>query len=359
MTGLTRTAIGELDWVLILAPYRQDGLYMETLLAERGLPVGRCQDDVDLPGWLEKSPGAIVATHEALTPGVIAAISTYLEHQPDWSELPIIVLLDRAAAQHRIRAELSAVWSRSRHLFYQRPMAALELVSGIQAALLARLRQRDVRDHIEREIALRLELNHRVKNILASVSSMFQMTLRGAQSVEQLAEDFSARLIALSKVHSVVFESGGEAVSLKTVVDITMSPYRQDGGSRVAAKGPDITLSRDAGTTLALCIHELATNAIKYGALSLPDGRVDLDWRIVPTEDEAFLIIEWSETGGPPVSPPSRSGYGTKYMRSALGSLFGEPPSIVYDPSGLHCTIRGALSRLSPPDQDDGKGARP
>jgi two-component sensor histidine kinase len=354
MTG--SIAIGEFDWVLILAPYRQDGLYMETLLAERGMPVGRCASDDELAGWLERSPGVIVATHEALTPGVISDISRYLESQPNWSELPIIVLLDRAAAQHRIRAELSVAWSRSRHLFYQRPMATLELVSGIQAALLARLRQRDVRDHIERETALRLELNHRVKNILASVSSMFQMTLRGAQSVDQLAVDFSARLTALSKVHSVVFQSGGEAVSLQTIVDITVSPYRDDGGDRIVAEGPDVTLLRDAGTTLALCIHELATNAIKYGALSRPEGRVELVWRIIAEADEAFLILEWSEIGGPPVSPPSHSGYGTKYMRSALGSLFGAPPNIAYRPTGLRCIIRGPLSRLSPSSHGGDEG---
>lgn len=356
MTDAEETAIGELDWVLILAPYRQDGLYLETLLVERGLPVGRCLDDADLAGWLEKSPGAIIATHEALTPAVIAEISHFLENQPAWSELPIIVLLDRAAPQHRIRAELGAAWSRSRHLFYQRPMVALELVSGVQAALLARRRQRDVRDHIERETVLRLELNHRVKNILASVSSMFQMTLKGALSVEQLAADFTGRLAALSNVHSVVFQAGGEAVSLRKVVDVTVSPYLQDGNSRVKVQGPDIVVSRDAGTTLALCLHELATNAIKYGALSQPEGIVDLSWQLAPHDDDAFLTIEWSEIGGPTVSQPSSFGYGTKYMRSALGSLFGEPPLIVYDSSGLRCTVRGSLSRLTPPDERDGEG---
>jgi two-component sensor histidine kinase len=341
--------------VLILAPFRQDGVYIEALLAERGLAVGRCLDDAGLAGWLEKSPGAIIATHEALTPPIIAAISSFLENQPDWSELPIIVLLDRAAQQNRIRNELNAMWSRSRHLFYQRPMAALELVSGIQAALLARRRQRDVRDHIEREIELRLELNHRVKNILASVSSMFQMTRRGAQSVDQLAADFAGRLAALSNVHAVVFESGGEAVSLATIVDVTVSPYRQEGSSRIDAKGPDLIIDRGAGTTLALCLHELATNAIKYGALSQPDGHVDLHWQLKRANDDPLLIVEWSETGGPPVSPPSSLGYGTKYMRSALGTLFGEPPSVVYDPSGLRVSIRGPLSRLSPPkDGSDG-----
>jgi two-component sensor histidine kinase len=356
MNHIAQAPVGQLDWVLVLAPYRKDATYMESLLVEHGLIVGRWMDGQDLAEWLGKAPGAIIATHEALSPEVVKTIGNYLERQPLWSELPIIVLLDRAAQHARIRAELGAAWSRSRHLFYQRPVAALELVSGIQAALLARLRQRDVRDHIERETALRLELNHRVKNILASVSSMFQMTRRGAQSVDDLAEDFGGRLAALGDVHSAVFQAGGEAISLTSIVDLTVSPYRSGGVSRINAYGPDVTVSRDAATTLALCLHELATNAIKYGALSQPDGKVDLHWTVT-SGAEPIVAIEWVESDGPPVSEPSSAGYGTKYMRSALAGLFGEAPSATYPTSGLRYAVRGPLSRLMPVSLGKGKGA--
>jgi len=356
MNRIEHVPVGELDWVLVLAPYRRDATYMESLLVDHGLVVGRYEDGQDLGVWLGKAPGAIVVTHEALSPDVIKTIAAYLESQQMWSELPILVLLDRAAQQVRIRRELSLAWSRSRHLFYQRPVAALELVSGIQAALLARLRQREVRDYIEQETALRLELNHRVKNILASVSSMFQMTLRGATSVEGLAQDFSGRLTALGNVHSAVFQAGGEAVSLTSIVDLTISPYRSGGVSRINVRGPDVIIGRDAATTLALCLHELATNAIKYGALSRPDGMVNLQWSITPGE-EPILALEWSESGGPSVSEPSRVGYGTKYMRSALTGLFGAPPLVNYEASGLRYSVRGALSRLTLSPTKSARGA--
>lgn len=330
---------------------------MESLLVEHGFIVGRWTDGQDLAEWLGKSPGAIVATHEALSSDVIGTIAAYLEGQPMWSELPIIVLLDRAAQQIRIRDALDAAWSRSRHFFFQRPVAALELVSGLRAALLARRRQGEVRDQIERETALKLELNHRVKNILASVSAMFQMTRRSAKSVEDLAKDFSGRLTALGNVHSAVFQAGGEAVSLASIVDLTASPYRNGSVSRIRVSGPDTNISRDAATTLALCLHELATNAIKYGALSHPDGMVNLRWNI-SSREEPILAIEWIESGGPPVSEPSSVGYGTKYIRSALGALFGKPPTVIYEASGLRYSVRGPLSRLAPsPTASSRKGA--
>lgn len=336
----------DLDWVLVLAPYRRDGAYMEALLVEHGMPVQRSADAREFADLLPDSPGVIVATHEALTPDVIEAISLHLLVQPNWSELPVVILLDRSVAYHRVRSLLDKAWPGARQIYYQRPVAALELVTGIQSALAVRRRQREVRDHIDKETEFRLELNHRVKNILATVGSIFQMTRRGAQSVEELAEDFEGRLGALSNVHSAVFQAGGEAVSLTNVIDLTVSPYRMDGDSRIWVEGPDLMVTREAGTTLALCLHELTTNAIKYGALSGDKGTVSLTWGISDNPDPIFTI-NWIESGGPPVSPPERSGYGTRYIRSALTTLFGRPPEISYEVQGLRFTISGPMLSAS------------
>lgn len=337
---------GPLDWVLALAPYRRDADYLETLLTQHGLSVQRAAGLEELATRLEQSPGVLVATHEALNPEVLELVRSHLLGQPDWSEMPIIVLLDRAAPHARIRAELSAAWSGSRQLYYQRPVATLELVSGVQSALLARLRQRDVRDHIEREVELRRELNHRVKNILASVSSIFSMTRRGADSLERFSEDFGGRLMALANIHSVAFQADGEVVELAHVADLTLKPYRASDEDRIIVEGPVVTLRREAATTLALCFHELATNALKYGALSDPDGCVRLEWTV--SGDDAILTIRWTEREGPPVSEPSRSGYGTSYLRSALRTVFGSPPTVLYHPEGLRFTGSGPLSRVTP-----------
>jgi response regulator RpfG family c-di-GMP phosphodiesterase len=214
-----------LDWVLILAPYRKDAAYTASLIHEHNIR-GQVASAADLTELLAESPGVLVVTHEALNPEAIAVIAQFVQDQPNWSEIPIIILLDRAASQSRIRAALGAAWPRSRQMFYQRPVAALELVSGIQSALLIRFRQREIRDYLERETQLRLELNHRVKNILATVISIFELTRHEANTAERLSEDFRDRLMALSNVHSSVFLAGGEEVPLANVVDLTLAPYR-------------------------------------------------------------------------------------------------------------------------------------
>jgi two-component sensor histidine kinase len=238
------------------------------------------------------------------------------------------------------------VWPRSRQLFYQRPVAALELLSGIQTALLARLRQRDVRDHIERETELRHELNHRVKNILASVTSIFEMTRRGSTDLEQFSTDFRGRLGALAQVHSAVFRADAETITVADIADLTFRPYRSGGDGRIASIGPSVTVTGAAGTTLALCLHELTTNAIKYGALSVPQGRVVFRWE-ASTGTDPDLAIYWIEAGGPVTHAPERFGYGTRYLRSALTGLFGRSPTIEFRPEGLRCEASGPLSRVS------------
>lgn len=335
----------ELDWILVLAPFRKDADYIAALLQEEQIEVMAAKLDGDLVNHLDKSPGVIVITHEALNPTVVAQIGAHLAEQPDWSEVPIIVLLERAAPLARIRSQLKDCWPGARVLFHTRPITPLELVNGIQSNLLVRLRQREVRDSLKREKELRLELNHRVKNILASVQSIFQMTKRGAATVEDLASDFSGRLQALSKVHAAVFEAGGEEVRLSDVVELTVSPYNGDGVTRIDVTGADMVVNRDAGTTIALCLHELITNAIKYGALSQPEGHVALRWAIVGDGLKEFSLT-WTEVGGPPVREPTRQGYGTRYVRSALGSLFGTVPDIVFAPDGFRCRVRGPVERI-------------
>ncbi len=330
-----------LDRVLVLAPYRRDGEYVASLLTEHGIEVSHA-NGAELHDRLREAAGVLIATHEALAPEIVSEVAAYLADQPAWSEMPVVVLLDRSSPNARVRSDLAERWPRARLLFYQRPVSAVELLSGIQSALLVRLRQREVGDHIEREIELRRELNHRVKNILASVASIFQMTRRGATTIDDLSTDFVGRLQALSNVHSAVFQAENDAVSIRDITALTFAPYKVKGIDRVYATGPEFLLARDAATTLALCLHELTTNAIKYGALSSPEGKVMFEWDLHAKR----VSMTWRETKGPVVIPPERSGYGTKYLRSALTALFGEPPAISFLPDGLHCTVSGDAKRI-------------
>lgn len=332
--------------MLVLAPYRSDAVYLARMLREHDMHVEVAMGIGDLVDRLTSAPGVLLLTHEALTPPVLDAIASHLRDQQAWSEMPIVILLDRASPDSRIKAVLSHAWPRARQMFYKRPIATVELVSGVQAALLTRLRQRHVRDHITQEMELRRELNHRVKNILASVASIFEMTRRGATSLDGFADDFRGRLSALDRVHSAVFHSDGEVVSLSEIVDLTFAPYRQAGAPRIETWGPMVMLTREAGTTLALCLHELATNAIKYGALSRPEGYVTFEWSVTETEPRE-LTMRWHESRGPPVEEPDRIGYGTRYVRSALKALLGQAPDIVFDRDGLRLRARGLLSRVS------------
>jgi len=332
-----------LDHVLVLAPYRRDADYLRQLLSEQDLDVRICPTGETIADCLAASPGVLVATHEALTPDVVSGVGAWLQSQPGWSEMPVVILLDRSSHNAKVRAALAAAWPRARQLFYQRPITPVELVSGVQSALLARLRQRDVRDHIDREVELRRELNHRVKNILASVSSIFEMTRRGAATLEAFADDFRGRLGALANVHSAVFHAAGEAVSIDEIVGLTFAPYQFAGSDRVVSSGPTVMLTREAGTTLALCLHELVTNAVKYGALSTEEGCVSFEWDVEGDD----LRMVWAEAGGPEVVEPSRTGYGTRYLRAALNSLLGCPPVISFLPAGLRCEARGDLSRIT------------
>jgi len=333
-----RDALGR---VLVMAPYRRDAEYISGLMAEHEIDA-LLTDEHALPARLHEASGALVATHEALTAQAIDSVAGHLEAQPAWSEMPVVVLLDRSSPNARIRAELAARWPRARLLFYERPLTAVELLSGIQSALLVRLRQRDVGDHIDREVELRRELNHRVKNILASVTSIFQMTRRGASTLEEMSEDFTGRLKALSNVHAAVFEATSQSVSMSDITDLTFAPYRGSGSDRVKTIGPDVLLTGESGTTLALCLHELTTNAIKYGALSTPAGSVIFEWQL--RDDQ--LAICWRETGGPPVVTPERTGYGTRYLHAALTSLFGQKPEITFLPGGLRCEGIGPARKI-------------
>jgi two-component sensor histidine kinase len=337
----------DLNRALVLAPLRKDSSYVAELLSKHSIETEVCDDARRLETALADTPGLLIATHEALTESILDCVGSHLRAQPDWSELPIIVLVDQAATRANIQSMLAARWPRSRLVFYQRPVATLELLSGVQSLLLARHRQREVRDHLERELELRRELNHRVKNILASVLSIVHLTKRSAASTDQMATDLEGRLTALAQVHSAVFRAGGETVQLSDVVATTFAPYADAGErSRVSAKGPQLTISRDSGTALALCLHELVTNALKYGALSVDQGHVSLRWRISGRANRQFHL-EWVESGGPSVGPPARVGYGTRYVRVALAGLLGNAPTIEFDEAGLRLTASGPVSRLT------------
>jgi PAS domain S-box-containing protein len=183
------------------------------------------------------------------------------------------------------------------------------------------------------------ELNHRVKNTLTTVQSIIFQTLRNAPTAEDAQTALASRLIALSKAHDVLTRESWEAASLHQIVSEAMEPFRAHGENRIQFAGPQIRLPPSMALAVAMALQELATNAVKYGALSNEAGEVGIRWRVDETDSPAHLHLRWEESGGPPVRPPNRRGFGTRLIeRSLAGDLHGEA-KIEFASTGLVCTI--------------------
>ncbi|WP_454761788.1 sensor histidine kinase [Caulobacter segnis] len=171
----------------------------------------------------------------------------------------------------------------------------------------------------QRQRLLMDELNHRVKNTLATVQAIAQQTLRGAAAPETFAAAFEARLLALSQTHNALTDSQWAGAGLKQILVQELGPY---GTERIRIDGPDVHLPARVALSLGMVFHELATNAAKYGALSTGGGRLLLDWTLPGSGDT--LRFAWRETGGPPASIPERKGFGSRLIeRSITGELRG------------------------------------
>lgn len=189
------------------------------------------------------------------------------------------------------------------------------------------------------------ELNHRIKNTLANVQAIARQSLRQSGSLADFEVSFGGRLQALARAHSILSDATWACAPLDQLIDDQISSGTLDG-DRLRRDGPPVELSPDTMLRLALTLHELGTNAAKYGALSVPQGRIELSWRL----DGPCLELTWRETGGPPVTPPERSGFGTTLIGAAGG---GDASAALADwrPEGVIWTIRltEGVTRLAAP----------
>lgn len=183
------------------------------------------------------------------------------------------------------------------------------------------------------------ELNHRVKNTLATVQAIAVQSLRGAASPEAARETFTARLMALAKAHDVLTRESWEGADLMDVVTGAVEPHRAAGRERFDLSGPRVRLSPAMALSIAMALHELATNAAKYGALTTEGGRVAVAWRV----EEGALRLEWRESGGPPVAAPTRRGFGTRLIERGLASELRGEVRLAFEASGVVCTMAAPL----------------
>jgi two-component sensor histidine kinase len=198
------------------------------------------------------------------------------------------------------------------------------------AALLWFQEQASIRNSLTRE------LNHRVKNTLANVLSIIALTRRRASDVETFAESLNGRIRALSATHDLLTQSEWGTTLIRAVIAAELAPYTQDADHEIELRGPDVELAPNDALSLGLAIHELATNAAKYGALSVITGALRVHWTMISSE---FARIEWIERGGPPVSQQRTRGFGTELIEKIVAHELGRPVELRFDPEGVTCVL--------------------
>jgi PAS domain S-box-containing protein len=208
----------------------------------------------------------------------------------------------------------------------------------------------DLTKHIQEKERLRFlldELNHRTQNTLATVQAIAVQTLRGVADRE-LVDAFEGRILALSKAHSLLGRKQWEAVGLRDVVDQILQPFgfKDRRVARFSVEGDDVRLRPNTALTLAMVFHELATNAAKYGALSNgAAGKIDIAWQVEPTPQGDRMRLQWQESGGPPVRPPSQKGFGSGLIEGALAQELDGEVHLDYEPAGVGCQIIMPISQ--------------
>lgn len=193
---------------------------------------------------------------------------------------------------------------------------------------------------------LTLELEHRIKNTLAMVAAIANQTFRTAATKEEARTVLNARLHALNQAHDILTRSSWTAASMSTVIEGALAPHRS-GEGRIRTSGPAVDLTPKQALSLALALHELATNATKYGALSVPQGTIAVTWECTLLNGVPVLNFQWRESGGPVVAPPTRRGFGSRLIEGSLSSDFGGSAKIDYLPEGLACRFETRLSELA------------
>jgi PAS domain S-box-containing protein len=206
--------------------------------------------------------------------------------------------------------------------------------------------QRDITDRRraeEQRTLLINELNHRVKNTLATVQSIAAQTLRNAGTAQEARAALEERLMALARAHDVLTTESWEGAELKDIVAQALEPYRALGEDRLKMQGPELRLSPRIALALSMALQELTTNAVKHGALSNATGNVDIAWDISQAETGPCLHLRWQESGGPPVQPPTRQGFGTRLIERSLARELNGDVQIRFNPEGVLCTVDAPL----------------
>ncbi|AQR60858.1 hypothetical protein BZG35_03710 [Brevundimonas sp. LM2] len=275
-------------------------------------PTGRPDGDVMKPSWLEDERH--IAARAAALEAAIAGEADYDV------EYPIV------GTGRWVQSRGSLVRSRS-----GRPLK----LAGVVSDVTDRRRAFEALETSERRQKLLInELNHRVKNTLATIQSIAALTARRSGSVQEFSTLFEARLMALSDTHNLLTASGWEQA---TLTDLLAKEFRPYAPEQVRLTGPDILFAAPQALAMGMVVHELATNAAKHGALSQPEGCVSVSWS--EPDPDGRIALDWGETGGPAVAPPSRKGFGSRLIATSLKGDLNGTADLDYAPDGFRARM--------------------
>jgi two-component sensor histidine kinase len=200
------------------------------------------------------------------------------------------------------------------------------------------------REYAERQQhLLNAELHHRVKNTLTVVQSLVELSIRHTQSLDAFRESISGRIASLAKTHTLLVEGQWLSVPLRPMIDGELEAH--EAGNRISANGEDVLLPSRGAVAIGMAVHELITNAVKYGALSVPEGHVTIRWTTVPKADGDWLLLDWFEAGGPTVLPPTNRGFGSILLDRVLSPELNGKITLDFAAAGLRARIEALLPK--------------
>ena len=221
---------------------------------------------------------------------------------------------------------------------------AISLMAGALAWLVMQ-RQRQREEAALRNDMVAREMSHRVKNLLAVIQSIASRTMSGGRTLPEARAVFSDRLSALARAHSALVDGQWSGAPLRELLAGELAPF----GARVTMSGPFVRLNSQMAQNMAMAVHELATNAVKYGSLSEASGKVSIVWKVKTEPAGAIFSFSWKESGGPPVMEPEREGFGQTLLRRLIGSSIGADPVTDYAEEGFGYRFECPLERLTAP----------
>lgn len=272
----------------------------------------------------------------------VQAAEGYALGAVDYILSPVVPEILRAKVKvfvdlHQMRSELT----RSHALLEQRVEERTAELERTAEVLKVEVKERKKAE--ERLSILVSELTHRVKNLLAVLQSITGRTLRESRDIDEAREVLLGRLHALAHAHELLTEACWKGASLGDIVEAEVAGF----SDRVQSAGPDVFLTASAVQTFALVVHELATNAAKYGALVTSEGMIRVEWEILEEDGERYLKFGWKETGGPPVVPATRKGFGLTLIDTLANTMASGPPNVDFASDGLACGLKVPLETIA------------